>query len=173
MDKFYLGVLSGALAAFIAFLLNGWVTSAFLGYRTRKLLSTDIQDAVRGLREHFPQLKEIEANLQNNEPAFIWDSASRSPVPAHVTTAIYHLGPLETSHCWSFYDAVARLNSIREEYNHSVRALITEQTQSTQFNKIATACLHDLGRHYRDAISVGSQTLLELAHQKSALPSRH
>ena len=101
--------------------------------------------------------------MRNEEPAFIWDSASRSTVPDYATTATYHLRALETSHCWRFYDAIARLNSIREEYNNSVRALITEQTQAAHFTKIATACLHDLNSHYREAISVGSQGLMELA----------
>jgi hypothetical protein len=116
----------------------------------RKLLSTDIQEAVRGLREHSPQLEQMEANLHIEEPAFIWDSASRSPVPDYFTTSIYALRALETSQCWRIYDAIARLNSIREEYDNSVRALITEQRQTVQFSKIATACLYDLNRNYKE-----------------------
>lgn len=167
METFSVGVATGVTATFVGFALKEWATSVVHGIRIRKLLTTDIAEIIRGLRGHEPSLKPIEKQLANDEPSFIWDSLSNSQIPDYVTNAIYHLSSQETAQCWRFYDAVSRLDAIRDEYNGAVRALITEETKRELFRKIATSCLHDLQRHYADAISIGSNVLLTI--QKSHL----
>ena len=163
MTKFAVGVMSGVLAAFVAFVLNGWATRVISGFRIRKLLVTEIKETIRGLKDHYPQLDQIDHKLQESEPSFIWDGASRSAIPDHVNESIHHLRAFETSKCWRFYDALARLDVIRMEYNTSVRSFVTEEQQRPEFQKLATACLHDLSRHYKESISVGSEALLLFA----------
>ncbi|MGC0778433.1 MAG: hypothetical protein WCD68_14605, partial [Candidatus Acidiferrum sp.] len=109
-----------------------------------------------------PNLDQVEDDLKNDKPSFIWDSSSHSQVPDYATTAIYDLSSLETTQCWRFYDALSRLDAIRDQYNGSVRDLIANETERELHRKIATACIHDLRRHYAEAISVGSAVLLEI-----------
>jgi len=163
VENFSLGVASGVTAAFLGFVLKGWATSVVHGFRIRKLLTTDIKEAIRGLQEHHPQLATIEDDFANDSFAFIWDGSSNSQIPEYVTSAIYHLTALETTHCWRFYDVLSHINVIRAEYNNAVRHLIADETQREGFKGIATACLHDLGRNYSEAILVGSRVLTELS----------
>ncbi len=162
MGTFAVGVASGVIAAFLGFILKEWSTSTVQGFRIRKLLATDMKETVQGLRSHNPSLDRIETNLKNDEPSFIWDSSLRSQTPEYVTNAIYHLTSLETSKCWRFYDALSRLDVIRDQYNESVRSLITEAREKEPHRKVAVACIYDLGRHYAEAISTGSSVLLEM-----------
>jgi len=162
MGTFAIGVASGVIAAFVGFVLKEWATSVVLGFRIRKLLVADMKDTIQGLRAHYPALEQIEANLKKDEPSFIWDNSSHPQAPDYVTNAIYYLTSLETTKSWRFYDALSRLDDIRDQYNGSVRSLITEATERELHRKIATACIHDLGRHYAEAISIGSAVFLEI-----------
>jgi hypothetical protein len=161
MESFAAGVASGVIAAFAGFILNGFSTSVAHGFRIRKLLTAEIKETLRGLRDYYPSLDPVDAGLENDEPSFIWDSSSNSQVPDYVTNAVYHLTPLETAQCWKFYDALSRIDAIRDEYNASVRSLVTQEKQRDLFKKIASACIQDLKSNYRQAISIGSEVLLE------------
>jgi len=163
MGQFALGVAGGVIAAFAGFVLKGLVTGVVDGLRIRKLLVTDIKENIRGLKAHYSGFADIEAGVTGSGPAFIWDNSYYSQTPDYVTKAIYHLRPLETTHCWRFFDALSRIDAIRNEYNGAVRSLITEELKRDLFRKIAVACLHDLRRNYAEAISVGSDVLLEIA----------
>jgi hypothetical protein len=162
MGTLAIGVAGGIIAAFVGFVLKEWATSVVLGFRIRKVLVADMKETIQGLGAHYPALEQVEANLKQDEPSFIWDNSSHSQAPDYVTNAIYHLSSLETTRSWRFYDALSRLDVIRDQYNDSVRSLITEATERDLHRKIATSCIHDLGRHYAEAISIGSATLLEV-----------
>jgi hypothetical protein len=162
VKAFLIGVASGVAAAFLGFLLKEWITSLVHGWRIRMLLVADMKQTIQGLRTHHPNLDRVEANLQNDEPSFIWDSSSHAQAPDYVINAIYHLAPLETTNSWKFYDALSRMDAIRDEYNNSVRFLITQMKERELYRKIAVSCIHDLGRHYAEAISTGSGVLLEM-----------
>ncbi len=161
MGTFAIGVASGVIAAFAGFVLKEWTISAVQGFRIRKLLVADIKGTIQGLRDHYPSLGQVEAKLKD-EPSFIWDSDSPSQEPDHVTKAIYHLTSLETTKSWRFYNALSRLDAVREQYNRSVCSLITAVTERELHTKIAAACIHDLQRYYAEAISIGSAVLLEM-----------
>ncbi|HUX28838.1 MAG TPA: hypothetical protein VMV39_08615, partial [Terracidiphilus sp.] len=75
MSHFLVGVASGVTAAFVGFLLKEWITSAIRGYHIRMLLFAEIKEAIRGLKDHYPTLDNIEKNIGTDSRAFIWDSS--------------------------------------------------------------------------------------------------
>jgi hypothetical protein len=162
MNTFIAGLLSGVLVTFAGFVLKSLVSDLIRGFRTRTLITAELRESIRGLREHFPELRKIEDGLQNGGAAFIRDRPAT--LPEYAKNAIHHLNPVETARCWKFDDCLVRLDAIRQEYNNSVRAVLTDETNRDRYKNIAIACIHDLSFNYRQAIFNGSNLLIQIAN---------